>query len=193
MGDPAKRQCRVCHNGTLFAIIHVMRIETLLSSNKDLAAFILSMKARIPFLIRQCALSLMLLITSLTAAPVQAKTPLATTNAAPVPTLQPDTAALNQPARFDRIAPADGLSHPVIRDILQDRRGFMWFATDSGLNKYDGYEFTVYKNIPGDPTSIRFDAVWVVHEDREGTLWVGGGGGLDRFDRTTETFVHVDT
>jgi signal transduction histidine kinase/ligand-binding sensor domain-containing protein len=98
-----------------------------------------------------------------------------------------------QRARFERISTADGLSFPIVRHILQDRRGYMWFATDSGLNRYDGYEFTVYKHDPGDPTTMRFDDVRVIFEDRDGTLWVGGGGGLDRFDRMTETFTHVDT
>ncbi len=123
----------------------------------------------------------------------QAQAPHAIIDAAVAPTLQADLPAQNPSAKFDRITPADGLSYPIVRDILQDRHGFIWFATDSGLNKYDGYSFTVYKNLPGDPTSIRFDAVSAIYEDSDGTLWVGGGGGLDRFDRATETFTHVDT
>ena len=97
------------------------------------------------------------------------------------------------PLRFEGITTAEGLSSPVVRDIVQDRQGFIWFATDSGLNRYDGYQFTVYKEDPGDPATIRFDDVRVLYEDSDGTLWVGGGGGLDRFDRATETFTHVDT
>jgi signal transduction histidine kinase/ligand-binding sensor domain-containing protein len=97
------------------------------------------------------------------------------------------------PLRVIRLTTADGLSFPIVHDIVQDQEGFLWFATDSGLNRYDGYDFTVYKHDPGDPTSIRFDAVAALHVDRDGTLWVGGGGGLDRFDRATETFTHVDT
>ena len=95
--------------------------------------------------------------------------------------------------RFQRITTADGLSFPIVRDILQDRQGFLWFATDSGLNRYDGYTFTVFKEDLGDSTTIRFDDVSAVYEDSDGTLWVGGGGGLDRFDRATQTFTHVDT
>ena len=111
---------------------------------------------------------------------------------APLPT-QEQSPSVSQRARFDRITPADGLSSPFVRDILQDRQGYMWFATEGGLNRYDGYEFTIYREDPGDPTSIRFDDVWVLLEDSDGTLWVGGGGGLDRFDRETGTFTHVDT
>jgi len=95
--------------------------------------------------------------------------------------------------RFERITTADGLSFPIVRDILQDQQGFLWFATDSGLDRYDGYTFTVYKEDPGDPTTIRFDSVSAIFEDSDGRLWVGGAGGLDRFDRETETFTHVDT
>ncbi len=103
------------------------------------------------------------------------------------------SSAAQSQLRFERITTADGLSFPIVRDILQDRQGFIWFATDSGLNRYDGYEFQVYKEDPGDPTTIRFDDVRVIYEDSDGTLWAGGGGGLDRFDRATETFTHVDT
>ncbi len=115
-------------------------------------------------------------------------------------TLSPTATVLNtmnsspkQQLRFVRITTADGLSFPIVRDILQDRQGFLWFATDGGLDRYDGYEFTVYKEDLGDPTTIRFDEVMVIYEDSDGTLWAGGAGGLDRFDRATETFIHVDT
>jgi two-component system sensor histidine kinase ChiS len=101
--------------------------------------------------------------------------------------------SIPQGVRFERITTGDGLSFPFVRDILQDRYGFLWIATDSGLNRYDAYGFTVYKEDPGDPMAIRFDDVRAILEDRDGTLWVGGGGGLDRFDRETGTFTHVDT
>jgi ligand-binding sensor domain-containing protein/signal transduction histidine kinase len=107
--------------------------------------------------------------------------------------LNPAPSSVPPPLRFEKITTADGLSFPAVRDILQDRQGFIWFATDSGLNRYDGHQFTVYKEDPGDSTTIRFDDVRVLYEDSDGTLWVGGGGGLDRFDRATETFTHVDT
>jgi len=79
-----------------------------------------------------------------------------------------------QPARFERISTADGLSFPIVRAILQDSQGFMWFATDSGLNRYDGYEFTVYKHNPGDPTTLRSHDARAIYEDSDGVLWVGG-------------------
>lgn len=105
----------------------------------------------------------------------------------------PQASSAQPELHFERITTADGLSFPIVRDILQDQQGFLWFATDSGLNRYDGYTFTVYKEDPRDPTTMRFDSVSAIYEDSDGTLWVGGGGGLDRSDRETETFTHYST
>ena len=83
----------------------------------------------------------------------------------------------------------DGLSQSSILAILQDKRGFMWFATGSGLNKYDGYSFKVYLNNPQDSSSISDNGITALYEDREGYIWVGTTGGfLNRFDRRTESF-----
>jgi signal transduction histidine kinase/ligand-binding sensor domain-containing protein len=94
--------------------------------------------------------------------------------------------------RFERLTPADGLSFPLVRSVIQDQYGFMWFATENGLNKFDGYTFTVYKNDPGDPNSLSSDDLRVVFEDSDGDIWIGGTGGLDKYDRSTGTFEHVD-
>jgi len=94
-----------------------------------------------------------------------------------------------QTIRFERISGQDGLSQNTILSILQDRRGFMWFGTEGGLNKYDGYHFTVYKH-GDDPTTLSDDYVSAIHEDPDGSLWVGTRSGLDRLDRATGTFEH---
>ena len=66
----------------------------------------------------------------------------------------------------------------------------MWFGAQDGLNKYDGYTFTYYRHIPGDPSSLSHNDVRVMIEDDQGTLWIGtDGGGLNAFDRDTEQFV----
>ncbi|MGD8397583.1 MAG: two-component regulator propeller domain-containing protein [Anaerolineae bacterium] len=96
-------------------------------------------------------------------------------------------------ARFDRISMRDGLSDDVVYAILQDQQGFMWFGTDNGLNRYDGYQFTVYHSEPGDAASLSHDTVYAIHEARDGDLWVGTRNGLDRFDPTTRTFTHYLT
>jgi ligand-binding sensor domain-containing protein/nitrate/nitrite-specific signal transduction histidine kinase len=92
--------------------------------------------------------------------------------------------------RFDRITIAEGLSLSKVDAILQDRQGFLWVGTQSGLNKYDGYQFTVYRNDPADPGSLSHDRIYALYEDSAGELWFGTGAGLDRLDRLTGTFVH---
>jgi len=66
----------------------------------------------------------------------------------------------------------------------------MWFATGNGLTRYDGYQFTVYRHDPADPTTLSSDNVRAIYEDRSGELWVGTMNGLDRLDRTSGTFTH---
>jgi len=91
--------------------------------------------------------------------------------------------------RFTRLSIENGLSQSTINDIIQDSRGFLWFATEDGLNRYDGYRFTVFKHKPGDSTSISNNSISCILEDKKGNLWIGTkGGGLNKFDRQTETF-----
>jgi signal transduction histidine kinase/ligand-binding sensor domain-containing protein len=92
--------------------------------------------------------------------------------------------------RFENISTEQGLSQNTVNAILQDRQGFMWFGTEGGLNKYDGYQFTVYKRDPDNPKSLSDDVISSMYEDRDGILWIGTSTGLDRFDRKTGTFLH---
>jgi len=92
---------------------------------------------------------------------------------------------------FEHIMSDKGLSQNTIHSILQDKEGFLWFATEDGLDKYDGYKFTVYKNDPHDSSSISDNFIWTIYEDRAGTLWIGtNNGGLSRFNRNTEKFIN---
>jgi ligand-binding sensor domain-containing protein/signal transduction histidine kinase len=91
--------------------------------------------------------------------------------------------------RFERLSVEQGLSQQSVLTILQDRRGFMWFGTQAGLNRFDGYRFTVYRNDPDDPGSIPDNYVLASHEDEQGRLWFGTKGGLARFDQATGKFV----
>jgi len=91
--------------------------------------------------------------------------------------------------KFEHISLEQGLSQSIINTIMKDSKGFMWFGTQSGLNKYDGYEFVIYKNNPFDSTSISNNLIQSTFEDDEGFIWIGtGGGGLNKFNRETETF-----
>jgi len=91
------------------------------------------------------------------------------------------------PTRFIRI---EGLSQSAVTSIIQDRRGFIWVGTQDGLNRYDGYEFVVYRNNPEDSTSINDNWIRALYEDREGFIWVGTrDGGINRFDPHTEQFI----
>ncbi|HUH97743.1 MAG TPA: two-component regulator propeller domain-containing protein [Anaerolineales bacterium] len=92
--------------------------------------------------------------------------------------------------RFENISTDQGLSQATVNTILQDQQGFMWFGTEGGLNRYDGYQFTVYQHDPDDPGSLSDNLVLATYEDRNGILWIGTSVGLDRFDRTSGTFTH---
>jgi signal transduction histidine kinase/ligand-binding sensor domain-containing protein len=89
---------------------------------------------------------------------------------------------------FKRISVDRGLSQATVNSICRDKKGFMWFATEDGLNRFDGNEFRVYRHVPGDTTSLSHNVVHFVQEDATGNLWVGTVDGLNYFDRYKETF-----
>ncbi len=88
--------------------------------------------------------------------------------------------------RFTHLTTNDGLSQSYVTAIVQDRRGFMWFATRDGLNRYDGNAFVVYKSNPNDPGSLSSNFIQGLLEDDHGYLWVATNTGVNRFDPTTE-------
>jgi signal transduction histidine kinase/ligand-binding sensor domain-containing protein len=91
--------------------------------------------------------------------------------------------------QFERLSLEQGLSQSSVFSITQDRKGFMWFATQDGLNKYDGYSFTHYEHEDDDSSSLSDNYVTVLLDDHTGTLWAGTrGGGLDRFLGKTGQF-----
>ena len=91
--------------------------------------------------------------------------------------------------RFIHLTTNDGLSQNNVKAILQDRRGFMWFATQDGLDRYDGNAFVVYKHDPNDPGSLSANLVMDFIEDDQGYIWIATyTGGVDKFDPRTERF-----
>lgn len=86
--------------------------------------------------------------------------------------------------KFKNISIAQGLSQSTVNSIAQDEKGFIWVATDDGLNKYDGYSFSRFHHDPGDSTTISSDDLQVIFQDSYQRLWIGSRGkGLDIFDK----------
>jgi signal transduction histidine kinase/ligand-binding sensor domain-containing protein len=92
--------------------------------------------------------------------------------------------------RFSRLSTAQGLSQTQANEIVQDDQGFMWFGTQYGLDRYDGYEFKVFTQDPARENSLSCVYIHSLFKDRSGSLWVGCDQFLDRFDSLHETFTH---
>ncbi|MFN1834778.1 ATP-binding protein [Balneola sp. MJW-20] len=90
---------------------------------------------------------------------------------------------------FENFTVEEGLPGNPIRDITQDSLGFMWFAAEGGVARYDGYEFEVFRNIPGDQTSISDDDVTRIITDKYGDIWVNTFVGIEKYDPLTNTFI----
>ncbi len=91
---------------------------------------------------------------------------------------------------FRHLTIEEGLSQNAVYALLQDRQGFLWVGTKDGLNRYDGYAFTVFRHDPFDPATLSSSYVTALLEDKQGHLWVGTqDGGLNRLERATATAV----
>lgn len=96
-----------------------------------------------------------------------------------------------QDVRFTQLITNGQALQSAVVSIAQDRVGFLWFGTDDGLYRYDGYNLKAYRHERANPNSLRDNTVRVVYRDRAGILWVGTGlGGLDRLDPASDTFTH---
>ncbi len=100
------------------------------------------------------------------------------------------TNVYSQSIPFNRLTTSNGLSNNYVYDLLQDRLGFLWFATDDGLNRFDGYEFKVYRNHPDDKNSISDNSIWTLTEDSEGKIWMGTKNGfVNCYDPVHDKFI----
>ncbi|HSC36343.1 MAG TPA: two-component regulator propeller domain-containing protein, partial [Chitinophagaceae bacterium] len=82
----------------------------------------------------------------------------------------------------------NGLSNNAVICSLQDKKGFLWFGTKDGLDRFDGYSFKVFRSDPDDSGSIGSNFIHSLYEDPQGVLWVGTEKGLYRHNATTESF-----
>src|SRR4026209_2385511 len=97
----------------------------------------------------------------------------------------------NTQLKFEHLQTDAGLSQSNVLCILQGSRGFMWFGTQDGLNKYDGYNITVYKKDSKRNSNLSNNYIKDLIEDKNGDLWIATwGGGLNRYDRLKDEFIH---
>jgi ligand-binding sensor domain-containing protein/DNA-binding response OmpR family regulator len=94
------------------------------------------------------------------------------------------------PVKFLDIS--DGLSNNSVTTIYQDSDGFMWFGTYDGLNRYDGYNFKVYRNRINDKNSLSFNTIYNIEGDSKKNIWVGGSNGACVFDKKTSIFHPIE-
>jgi signal transduction histidine kinase/ligand-binding sensor domain-containing protein len=92
--------------------------------------------------------------------------------------------------RVEHFSTEQGLSHNSVLAIAQDKQSFLWMGTQDGLNRFDGYEFKVFRNDLHDPRSLSTSNIRTLYADRKGNIWVGTGSGLNRWDPTSGSFAH---
>ncbi|MCW8805375.1 MAG: SpoIIE family protein phosphatase [Ignavibacteriaceae bacterium] len=94
---------------------------------------------------------------------------------------------------FNHLTIDDGLSQSSVTCILQDKNGFMWFGTQDGLNRFDGYNFKIFKNNPGDSSSLTNNFIFSIIEDQSGTLYIETqGGDFHVYNPRSESFQTID-
>ncbi|TCK56050.1 two component regulator with propeller domain [Flavobacterium sp. 90] len=98
--------------------------------------------------------------------------------------------AQDNPVKFLDIS--DGLSNNSVTTIFQDSDGYLWFGTYDGLNRYDGYNFKVYRNRINDKNSLSFNTIYDIEGDSRNNIWVGGSNGICIYNKTNATFRSVE-
>src|ERR1700742_2496612 len=94
-----------------------------------------------------------------------------------------------RPLYFEHLTVRDGLSQSSVMSILQDSQGYLWLATESGLDRYDGYSIREYRRERGNRDALASDYIWAIAEDSHSNLWLAtDGGGVERWDRGTDRF-----
>lgn len=93
--------------------------------------------------------------------------------------------------KFEHLTIEDGLPHSKINTIYQDHHGYIWFGTNDGVARYNGYEFRVYQHEPGDSNSISHNLIRDIFEDRWDNIWIAtDAGGLNLYNPQKDNFTH---
>jgi signal transduction histidine kinase/ligand-binding sensor domain-containing protein len=93
--------------------------------------------------------------------------------------------------QFERITAENGLSNNAVYQVIQDKKGFLWFLTGNGLNRYDGYDFKIYSYDPADSNSLAAGLFYSLVQDKNGLLWFNSENeGIYSFNPVTEKFIH---
>ena len=100
----------------------------------------------------------------------------------------PNVAVCADEYNISQLSIQNGLSNNSVRCIYQDKKGFIWFGTYDGLNRYDGTEFKTFRNRISDSTSLPHNYIYTVHEDAQHNIWVGTGQGLSIYNANTGRF-----
>ncbi|MCC8188411.1 MAG: hypothetical protein LIP08_13180 [Bacteroides sp.] len=88
-------------------------------------------------------------------------------------------------------SPDKELSNSLVNQIYQDNKGFIWIATENGLNKFDGNRFTIYRHHPSEEHALKNNYVRTIFEDSRDRFWIGCINGLQRYDRATDQFYNI--
>ena len=107
--------------------------------------------------------------------------------------LGPASVVAQNHLNFKHLTINEGLSQNTVFCIMQDKTGFIWVGTEDGLNKYDGYEFSIYKHENNNPKSLSHSQINVLLEDPKGNFWVGTSDGLNLFDKHSESFTKINS
>jgi ligand-binding sensor domain-containing protein/signal transduction histidine kinase/DNA-binding response OmpR family regulator len=95
------------------------------------------------------------------------------------------------PLSFNNFTIENGLSQNSVVAITQDKAHFLWFGTRQGLNRYDGYQFKIYRNNPEQKQSLSSNEITQLLTDSKGRMWVGTVNGLNRYDQVRDQFMRV--
>ena len=92
---------------------------------------------------------------------------------------------------FEHYYREEGLSQATVKALLYDDDGFLWVGTEDGLNRFDGYQFKVFKNMPYNNDSLSSNQIKSLYKDKNNNIWVGTSNGLNRYNKVTEKFQRI--